>query len=93
MVSLECLGDVKNADFKFLDGVTDQHTVKLSPTIDPPFTGAHWQVMDNLDGTYSLASAGNKWGYRYLDGRTQDGFVQLIGDTLPPYTGTRWQID
>jgi hypothetical protein len=66
--------------------------VKLSPSFDPPFTGAHWECMTHPNGGDVLASAGANFGFRYLDGRTQDGFVQTVGDTLPPFSGTRWKV-
>jgi len=92
IVAFECLGDFHVAEHRFLDAVTDQGRVKLSPSFDPPFTGAHWQCM-SLDGeAFALVSAGAVQGFRYLDGRTQDGFVQTVGDTLPPFSGTRWRI-
>jgi hypothetical protein len=81
------------AEHRFLDAVTDQGRVKLSPSVDPPFTGAHWQCMSLSDvGGFALVSAGAVHGFRYLDGRTQDGFVHTVGDGLPPFSGTRWQI-
>jgi len=92
VVALECLGDVHVAEHKFLDAVTQEHRVKLSPSFDPPFTGARWQCMSRIEGGFTLASAGAVFGFRYLDGRTQDGFVAAVGDTLPPFSGTRWDV-
>lgn len=95
VIALECLGEVHVAEHKFLDCVTEAGRVKLSPNIDPPFTGAHWQCMSLGDGSFALASAGHNFGHRYLDGRTQDGAepqVAGVGDTLPPFSGTRWKI-
>lgn len=82
------------AEHRFLDAITDQGRVKLSPNFDPPFTGARWQCMglDLEPGAFALVSAGAVHGLRYLDGRTQDGFVHTVGDSLPPFSGTRWRI-
>jgi hypothetical protein len=66
--------------------------MRLSPSFDPPFTGAHWECVSLGDGAYELVSAGAVHGRRYLDGRTQDGFVHTVGDGLPPFSGTRWHI-
>lgn len=93
VVSFECLGDIHVAAHRFLDTLTDQGQVKLSPGFDPPFTGARWQCMsDPQTAGFILASAGAVPGSRYLDGRTQDGIVQTVGDPLPPFSGTRWRI-
>jgi hypothetical protein len=95
VIALECLGEVHVAEHKFLDCVTEGARVKLSPNVDPPFTGAHWHCMSLGDGSFALASAGHNFGRRYLDGRTQDGAepqVASVGDTLPPFSGTRWKI-
>jgi hypothetical protein len=92
LVSLECLGSISVPEHRFLDAVTDEHRVKLSPNINPPFTGAHWEVIAQPGGTFAFASAGDKFGFRYLDGRTQDGVVQVVGDTLPPFSGARWEV-
>lgn len=90
LVSLECLGNIPDPRYRFLDGVTDAHQVKLSPQ---PFTGARWHCKENTEGNFTFASAGDRFGYRYLDGRTRDGIVQLVGDTLSPFTGTAWRVE
>jgi hypothetical protein len=92
IVAFECLGDVHVPDHRFLDDVTDQGRIKLSPGFNPPFTGARWQCVSLPSGGFALVSAGAVHGLRYLDGRTQDGVVQGVGDALPPFSGTRWQI-
>jgi len=92
VVTFECLGDFKNPDFRFLDGLTETGGVKLSPDFRGVFTGTHWQCMEQPDGSFCFASAGALQGVRYLDGRTVDGSVGLAGDTLPPFTGTRWRV-
>jgi hypothetical protein len=92
VISLECLGSISVQEHRFLDGVTTAHQVKLSPSIDGGFTGAHWHCQTNSDGNITFASAGGLFGFRYIDGRTQDGFVQLVGDTLPPFSGTAWHV-
>jgi hypothetical protein len=94
VVAFECLGDIHVAEHRFLDAITDQGVVKLSPSFDPPFTGARWQCMSQggEPGSFALVSAGAVHGFRYLDGRTQDGFVHTVGDTLAPFSGTRWHI-
>jgi hypothetical protein len=92
IVAFECLGDVHVPDHRFLDDVTNEGRIKLSPSFDPPFTGARWQCLSLGNGAFALVSAGAVHGLRYLDGRTQDGVVQGVGDTLPPFSGTRWQI-
>jgi hypothetical protein len=93
-VSFECLGQVKVPEHKFMDAITEQGVVKLSPDVGPPFTGAHWRCMQ-LDSvnSFALISAGAAGGFRYLNGRTQDGFVQTVGDMLAPFSGTRWKIE
>ena len=92
-VSFECLGTVKVPEHKFMDAITEQGVVKLSPNVGLPFTGAHWRCM-RLDSvnSFALISAGAAGGFRYLNGRTQDGFVQTVGDMLAPFSGTRWKI-
>ncbi len=92
IVAFECLGDVHVPQHRFLDAITDQGRVKLSPQFDPPFTGARWQCMSLDGGAFALVSAGAIQGFRYLDGRTQNGFIQTVGDMLPPFSGTRWDI-
>ena len=92
-VVLECLGADKVPAHRFLDAITDQGKVTLSPSFNPPFTGTHWRCLSlGAANSFALISAGAVHGFRYLDGRTQDGFVQTVGDTLPPFSGTHWSI-
>ncbi len=92
VVTFRCLGDFNNPNFQFLDGLTETGKVKLSPDFHDPFTGTHWQCMEQLDGSFSFACAGAIQGIRYLDGHTTDGIVALAGDTLPPFSGTGWTV-
>jgi len=91
VVTLECQGEIQTG-FKFLNGFTETGGLELSVDTNQPHTGAHWQCLENDDGTFALACAGAVQGVRYLDGRTGDGTVALVGDTLPPFSGTRWAI-
>src|SRR2546428_117741 len=45
--ALKCLGTAPGPGFQgFLDGVTQNATLHLSPSTEPPFTGTHWEVVD-----------------------------------------------
>jgi hypothetical protein len=90
VVALQCQGTI--AGDRFLDGLTAEGGVKLSPVTDGVFTGTHWLCSENADGTFTMACCGAIPGGRYLDGRTTDGTVGLAASTLPPFSGTRWQI-
>lgn len=93
IVALECLGSIQVPEHRFLDAITDSGDVKLSPSFEPPFTGARWYCWQ-IGGEFALISAGAVHGFRYLDGVTQAGagFAQAVGDMLPPFSGTRWRI-
>jgi len=41
-ITLECIGDFKNPQFRFLDGRTQDSTVGLAPETGGHFTGTHW---------------------------------------------------
>ncbi len=62
IVAFECLGDFHAAEHRFLDAVTEAGRVKLSPSFDPPFTGAHWQCMSQISGGFVFASGGGESG-------------------------------
>jgi hypothetical protein len=89
IVTLQCLGEFENPNFRFLDGRTLDATVGLAPHTDPPFTGTRWRVRGH--GTIVvLESQGRAFGIRFLDGRTAENAVALAPMALGPFTGTRW---
>src|SRR6266516_65661 len=89
MITLECLGDVPGS--RFLDGRTQDGSVGLAGTTDPPFTGTRWAAMGLAHGGIMLKGLGDVPGSRFLDGRPQDGSVGLAASTGPPFSGTRWE--
>ena len=42
IIALKCLGEIKGA--QWLDGRTQNSSVGLARTTDPPYTGTHWEV-------------------------------------------------
>jgi len=101
IVFLLCLGTIKNENFLWLDGRTQDGTVGLAPSASGGFyetgegyTGTRWQVVTldpNVPDVVSLECLGAIEGPRWLDGRTQDGTVGLA-PSVEGYSGTRWQM-
>jgi carbonic anhydrase len=44
VMTFECLGDLDDSRFRFLDGRTENGSVGLAPSTDDPFTGTRWEV-------------------------------------------------
>jgi hypothetical protein len=64
----------------------------MAPHVDLPFSGAHWEVIDDGPGRVMRRCLGLIDGPRFLDGRTADGTVGLAPSTDPPFSGTHWQV-
>jgi subtilisin family serine protease len=90
VIHLQCLGNLPGP--RFLDGVTQNGTVVLSPHNNAPFTGTRWKVGDGGGGTITLECQGHLPGNRFLDGRTANGTVGLAPHTNAPFTGTKWRV-
>src|SRR2546428_13873592 len=97
VVILECRGEFEGP--RFLDGCTQDGSVRLTRTTDPPFTGTQWAATGVAHNVVMLTCLGDNPGPRFrgdvpgprfLDGRTQDGSVGLAVSTSPPFSGTRW---
>jgi hypothetical protein len=59
-VSLKCLGNVPGPGFQgFLDGRTGDGSVGLAPSLNPPFTGTLWDVIDDGASNLILKCMGN----------------------------------
>jgi hypothetical protein len=89
-LTLRCLGAFDGP--RFLDGRTGDGTVGLAPSTDGPFTGTHWEVINDGPNRVVLKCLGTFDGPRFLDGRTGDGTVGLAPSTDGPFTGTHWEI-
>ncbi len=89
-LTLKCLGSIEGS--RFLDGRTGDGTVGLAPSTDSPFTGTHWEVIDDGLNRVVLKCLGNIEEPRFLDGRTGDGTVGLAPSTDGPFTGTHWEV-
>src|SRR6516164_6692200 len=94
--TFQCLGDAPGQVFRgFLDGHTQDATLGLAPTTDPPFTGTRWQMREVSSGVFTFQCLGDAPGpgfQGFLDGHTQDATLGLAATTDPPFTGTRWQM-
>src|SRR5262245_7952463 len=90
IVTLESMGHVQGP--RFLDGRTQDGSVGLAGTTDPPFTGTQWMAIGLVRGVVILQCLGDIEGPRFLDGRTLDGSVGLAQSTGPPFSGTKWKI-
>jgi len=95
IMAFECLGDLDNPHFRFLDGRTAHASAGLAPSTDDSFTGTRWEVTTIADGIVTLKCLGAfepPDHRRFLDGRTLDGTAELASRTAPPFSGTRWVL-
>ena len=95
--TFQCLGDAPGPGFQgFLDGHTQDATLGLAATTDPPFTGTRWQMRQVPSEIFTLQCLGDAPGpgfQGFLDGHTQDATLGLAATTDPPFTGTRWRAN
>jgi len=94
-ITLRCLGSDYNDAYQYLDSYTYTGGTGLAPNSGGPYTGTHWQVHVNSDGSVSLESLGDfkNPNFVWLDGRTGDGSVGLAPYNYEPYSGTHWQVE
>jgi len=93
IVTLKCLGADYNAAHLFLDSYTYTGGTGLAPATDGVYTGTHWLVHANDDGSISFESLGDfkNPNYVFLDGHTGDGTTGLAPYNYGYYSGTHWE--
>ena len=96
-ITLQCFGTVLGPGFQgFLDGHTQDATLGLAATTDPPFTGTRWQMRQVPSEIFTLQCLGDAPGpgfQGFLDGHTQDATLGLAPSIGDPFTGTMWSKD
>ncbi len=93
IITLKCLGADYNAAHLFLDSYTYTGGTGLAPATDGVYTGTHWKVHENGDGSISFESLGDfkNPNYVFLDGHTGDGTTGLAPYNYGYYSGTHWE--
>jgi hypothetical protein len=89
-LSLRCLAP--DAHSNFLDGRTADGSVGLAPATDGPFTGSHWEAVDDGPNRVILRCLAPDAHPNFLDGRTANGSVGLAPSTGGVFTGTHWEV-
>ncbi|MDB5099503.1 MAG: peptidase [Cyanobacteria bacterium RYN_339] len=89
-ISLKCLGTVPGN--RWLDGVTQENKVVLSPETGGYYTGTRWQVHRRGGDDINLECLGTVPGNKWLDGVTQENKVVLSPTFTGFYTGTKWRV-